>query len=208
MKFHDFHYSSNRTIKYLYLSEYFIVKKGLQKAKQLQTNKIFIKPDILDNLIVYLKGGIKMNKKGLSDVVTTVLIILLALAAIVIVWQAVKGTVQGGANQLTDQTKCMGVDLSVGIITANSVVVTRNAGGSTDPLTPKILLKGAVVGATCAPKLTLLQLESTTCTLTVTTPPTAIANGDEVTVGGTVTATDGTQVACPTTAKKTATLPV
>ena len=33
MKFYDFHYSSNRTIKYLYLSEYFIVKKELQKAK-------------------------------------------------------------------------------------------------------------------------------------------------------------------------------
>ena len=131
MKFHDFHYSSNRTIKYLYLSEYFIVKKGLQKAKQLQTNKIFIKPDILDNLIVYLKGGIKMNKKGLSDVVTTVLIILLALAAIVIVWQAVKGTITSGSEQITAQTACMDADLSITKaekVTAGGIEVTVTRG--------------------------------------------------------------------------------
>jgi flagellin-like protein len=41
-----------------------------------------------------------MNRKAQSQIITTVLIILLVLAAIVIVWQVVQGTVRSGAEQL------------------------------------------------------------------------------------------------------------
>ena len=133
------------------------------------------------------------GKRGLSEVITTVLIILLVLAAVVIVWGAVKTTVQGGADQLTAQSKCMGVDLSIGTITGTSVEVTRNAGGDPADLTPVILVKGVVKSATgCT---ALAELESVTCSgLT-------IAVGDEVTVGGTIGGT-----ACPNTAKKSRTV--
>ena len=71
-----------------------------------------------------------MNKKAQSQIITTVLIILLVLAAIVIVWQVVKGTVQGGADEITSQTQCINVQMSVTRIgTTNTFAIKRSAGG-------------------------------------------------------------------------------
>ena len=42
-----------------------------------------------------------MNRKGLSDVVTTVLIILLVLAAVVIIWSFVQPAIKRSASQVT-----------------------------------------------------------------------------------------------------------
>ncbi len=53
-----------------------------------------------------------MEKKGVSQIVTTILIILLVLAAIVIVWQAVKGTVEQGTSAIEAKTACMNTELS------------------------------------------------------------------------------------------------
>ena len=39
------------------------------------------------------------NKKGMSDVVTTLIIILLVIAAIGIIWVVVKPFISGGAQQ-------------------------------------------------------------------------------------------------------------
>jgi len=73
-----------------------------------------------------------MNKKGLSQVVTTVLIILIVLAAVVIIWAFVRPTITEAGEQIT--TDCITLDLEVlSCITnstdANSTVqVRRNAG--------------------------------------------------------------------------------
>lgn len=50
----------------------------------------------------YLKGGDKMNfsKKGLSDVVTTVLIILLAIAAVTLIWSFIKPNLESAGDKL------------------------------------------------------------------------------------------------------------
>lgn len=48
-----------------------------------------------------------MKKKGLSEVVTTLMIILLVLAAIAIVWVVVRNVVQGGADDMDYQVKCL-----------------------------------------------------------------------------------------------------
>ena len=40
------------------------------------------------------------SKRGQSEIITTVLIILLVLAAIVIVWQVVQGTIKGASEEI------------------------------------------------------------------------------------------------------------
>lgn len=70
-------------------------------------NSIFIKRE--------MKGGYnKMNsKRGQSEIITTVLIILLVLAAIVIVWQVVQGTLNQGKKDIGSKKDCLGLDVVV-----------------------------------------------------------------------------------------------
>ena len=51
------------------------------------------------------------NKKGLSDVIATVLIILLAIAAIVIVWGFISNWLGKAGNNLSNQADCLDVDV-------------------------------------------------------------------------------------------------
>ena len=51
------------------------------------------------------------NKKGLSDVVATVLIILLALAAVVIVWSFVSPSLRNTGSQIDVQSKCLATEV-------------------------------------------------------------------------------------------------
>lgn len=52
------------------------------------------------------------SKKGLSDVITTVLIILLALAAVVIIWQFIKPAIENTGPEIQCRTKCVSVTVS------------------------------------------------------------------------------------------------
>ena len=54
-----------------------------------------------------------ISKRGISQIVTTILIILLALAAIVIVWQAVRGTVEDTTDVLKSKSSCLDVELKI-----------------------------------------------------------------------------------------------
>ncbi|MDO8564338.1 MAG: hypothetical protein Q7R87_04995 [Nanoarchaeota archaeon] len=58
-----------------------------------------------------MKRGFEMNKKGLSDVITNVLVIVLVIAAIGILWAALKPTIQKGAES-TEQAGCYQIDLA------------------------------------------------------------------------------------------------
>ncbi len=51
------------------------------------------------------------NKKGLSDIVTNVLIILLVLVAVTIIWFFLQPTIRGGAGQLGGVNECITVQL-------------------------------------------------------------------------------------------------
>lgn len=51
------------------------------------------------------------NKKGLSDIVTNVLIILLVLVAVGIIWAFLRPTIQQGAGGLAGATDCLTVDV-------------------------------------------------------------------------------------------------
>ena len=58
-----------------------------------------------------MKGGVykfmRINKKGLSDVITAVLIILLVLAAIVIIWSFVKPAIETSGGSIEPKSKCV-----------------------------------------------------------------------------------------------------
>lgn len=52
-------------------------------------------------------------RKGLSTVVTTLIIILLVLVAIGIVWVVVRGLIGNTSTQIDIQQKCIGIDLTI-----------------------------------------------------------------------------------------------
>jgi hypothetical protein len=71
-----------------------------------------------------------VNKRGLSQVVTTVLIILIVLAAVVIIWAFIRPVLTQAGEQIT--TDCFTLNLEViscetGVFNDN-VTVRRNAG--------------------------------------------------------------------------------
>ena len=77
-----------------------------------------------------------MEKKGLSAVVTTLIIILLVLVAVGIIWVVVRNVVETGAEQIDISTKCVAVDVrAVGVTPIvgedgnYSVSLNRRAGG-------------------------------------------------------------------------------
>jgi hypothetical protein len=49
------------------------------------------------------------DKRGLSDIIVTIVLIGLALAAIVIVWAVVSGLIKTGTNNIDISGKCMGI---------------------------------------------------------------------------------------------------
>jgi len=53
------------------------------------------------------------NKKGLSDIIVTLLIILLVLAAIGVVWVVVRNVIARGVNQINYDSKCLEVNLEL-----------------------------------------------------------------------------------------------
>jgi len=77
-----------------------------------------------------------MEKKGLSAVVTTLIIILLVLVAVGIIWVVVRNVVETGAEQIDINTKCVAVDVRAvsvapvaGVDGNYTVSLNRKAGG-------------------------------------------------------------------------------
>lgn len=76
------------------------------------------------------------DKKGLSTIVTTLIIILLVLVAIGIVWVVVRGVVEEGTSEIDIKVKCIDVNVRatavancVGDPAVCDVTLTRGAGG-------------------------------------------------------------------------------
>ena len=89
-----------------------------------------------------------MNKKAQSDIITTVLTILLVLAAVIIASITVNSIVQRGASQATDKSKCLEISLNAVYAnsTSDSITITRAAGGDdADVSDVTILVDGVAV---------------------------------------------------------------
>lgn len=78
------------------------------------------------------------NKKGMSDIVVTLVIILLSLIAIGVVWVVVNNLIKSGTQSAEINAKCMRVQLEITQVNCNvagtacSVVVKKT--GTTDAL--------------------------------------------------------------------------
>lgn len=75
----------------------------------------------------------KNNKRGISNIIVTLMMIVLVLVAVAIVWGVVNNILEGGAEQINLGTKCLDVNVRATnlacIGTVCDVTVTRNAGG-------------------------------------------------------------------------------
>lgn len=143
-----------------------------------------------------------MTKKGLSDIVTNVLIILLVLVAVGIIWLFLRPTVNSVGN-VQGSTDCLTIDVQpVSCSAAGNIVVKRNTGqGSLQGL--KIILKG---GATVQdlPKTANATALSELGTLTFANTGSnglavPAAAGDTLTVAAVVQSADGLKTCNPST---------
>lgn len=74
------------------------------------------------------------NKRGLSAVVTTLIIILLVLVAIGIIWVVIRNVIEGGTETADYAVKCLAVDirataLNCSAVNTCTVTMNRKAGG-------------------------------------------------------------------------------
>jgi hypothetical protein len=89
-----------------------------------------------------------MNKKGLSDIVATVLIVLLALAAVAIVWGFLRPMFDTAAQETDLRSQCFSVDVQPTLCTYNSTTVlvrARNMAGEADSIS---MVVDGLTGAT------------------------------------------------------------
>ena len=127
-----------------------------------------------------------INKRGLSQVITIVLIILLTLVAILIVWGFVRPTIESTGEQVG--AECLTVDLQVTgcDITADTFTVKRNSGTGT-----LVAIRPIVDGNPCDVDLgTLDELESNTVANCQEGSPLATVNlvtGSEIEVAAVLT---------------------
>jgi len=76
------------------------------------------------------------NKKGLSMIVSTLIIILLVLVAIGIIWTVVRNVINEGTETVNINSKCLEINLQVTAVNCEydegkcDVTVERNGGGS------------------------------------------------------------------------------
>ena len=72
-----------------------------------------------------------MYKKAQSQIITTVLIILLVLAGVVIVWQVVRGTIGEGTENIGSAVDCLKVQLEItkAEVGVNAIEIKRAVGG-------------------------------------------------------------------------------
>lgn len=76
------------------------------------------------------------SKKGLSDIVATLIIILLTLVAVGIIWVVIRNVVNSGASQIDISAKCTAVNLEAVSVNETSpgvyaVTLKRASGGDT-----------------------------------------------------------------------------
>ncbi|MBU1136078.1 MAG: hypothetical protein ABIG37_02275 [Nanoarchaeota archaeon] len=54
-----------------------------------------------------------MNKKGVSAVIVTVLIILIAIIAVSMLWVAIRSSIDTSLTQVTSAQQCLGINLKI-----------------------------------------------------------------------------------------------
>jgi archaellum component FlaF (FlaF/FlaG flagellin family) len=117
-----------------------------------------------------------MNKRGISAVVVTILIILIAIIAVSILWAALRPTIESGAEQAETTLSCSYLNLNMDSASYDDVTeeltvkVSRDA-GEADLSQVNIYADGSLIsGETDAP----LEHETKIYTISVTEEPSEI----------------------------------
>jgi len=88
-----------------------------------------------------------INKKAQAQIITVVIIILLVLAAVFIVWRAIQKTIAEGSEQISEQSRCIGINLE--IIKASDLVFhikRTGSGGSFNEVDVAVLVDDVRLG--------------------------------------------------------------
>ena len=121
------------------------------------------------------------NKRGLSDIVATLIIILLVIVAAGIIWVVVRNVVQSGAEQVEFGQKCFQVNIQHVTVTNTSLtdysVTLRRLAGGDEIAGVMVTFLNQTEGSTPHNFGTLAELE----TRTVSIPGVARANQMEYT---------------------------
>ncbi|MDO8467579.1 MAG: hypothetical protein Q7S56_01360 [Nanoarchaeota archaeon] len=73
-----------------------------------------------------------IHKRGLSEVITTLIFILLAIIAIGIVWYIFNNLSNQTQDQINSNSQCIGLDIRPVGISGTDIQVTRGAGTATE----------------------------------------------------------------------------
>jgi len=140
---------------------------------------------------------LKNNRKGLSDVITTVLIILLVLAAVVLIWSFIRRPLESGGKQIEASGQCLQLDLVPTACTNNSAnaTVTVQWKGGSDVELKKV--KIVVSGKDGTNKVLEVNAPSPLATVSGTVNITGVPGPYVASVAGVVSTTDGSLVTCP-----------
>ena len=122
-----------------------------------------------------MKGGKKTmnfeNKKGLSTIVTTLIIILLSLVAIGIIWVVVSNVIEGGAEQSEINAKCLQIDIkatAAGCDGGDCNVTYRRSSGGDDIDGIKVVLSNGQESFTHSVSVNVQPLSTNTTTTIAT----------------------------------------
>ncbi|MBS3094622.1 hypothetical protein J4474_03070 [Candidatus Pacearchaeota archaeon] len=105
------------------------------------------------------------NKKGVSEAVMTVIMIVLILVAIGVIWLVVQGVLSRGSSTADYSTKCLGIAIVPTALdpTAKTVSIEREATSVSTPVdgievtlgdtntNPKVVREGDIVASTKVP---------------------------------------------------------
>jgi len=131
-----------------------------------------------------------MNKKGLSAVVASLLIVLITIAAVLLVWNVVKKNLETSGGQLS-KADCLKIDVGIDSCTAAGVVVLSYNGGNVSKVVVTLENSTAVNNATI---LTASNLPVLGSKKTVTISGVSAATKSSVTAF--LIGSDGTEIAC------------
>jgi hypothetical protein len=105
-----------------------------------------------------MRNKIFGNRRGLSTIVVTLIIILLSLVSIGVVWVVVNNLIKSGTSGVEIGTKCLGVDVVATAVTCTpngvdefcSTTLSRTGTGTGEIGGVKLVFSNATSGATSA----------------------------------------------------------
>lgn len=139
------------------------------------------------------------NKRGLSAIVATLIIILLVLVAVGIIWVVVRNVVQGGAEEVEINTKCIAVDVrAVSVVNISNVeydVTLRRTAGGEEIAGVKVTLFNDTANSGVLDFPAIAELETETATIDTS----EITNANKLEFTVYFEDSSGTELLCPQT---------